>query len=283
MAVQIVISLIVFVAVFYIANRFFPLFETKAKRWEQKKINEMSPKIDRMFLDIPHRRLLAIDVTAPIIAGILGFLFSHNLWIAMGSAAVGLMIPIFVVKELERKRRAKFAGQIVDSLMILSSCLKAGLSLQQSFEVLIEEMPVPMSQEFGLLMRQIKMGVSLEDGLASLKKRIRVDELDMVITAMLVARETGGDLTDTFARLANTIQERNKLVSKVNALCIQGKLQGIIMSLIPIAFAAFVYQTNPRFFDVFFQDNFGKMLLTYAIISQVLGMFFIYKFSKIDI
>ena len=278
------IFLIVFGVVFYITNLYYPLFEDKAKDWEKKKIEEMSPKIDRMFIDITYRKLLILDIATPLITGVAGYIFSsHKIWIALLSAGIGMLIPIFVVKEMEKRRRKKFSSQIVDALMILSSCLKAGLSLQQSFEVLIEEMPAPTNQEFGLLLRQMRMGVPLEEAITSLKRRIRVDDLDMVVTAMLVARETGGDLTQTFSILATTIQERNKITGKVNALCIQGKLQGIIMSIIPIAFAAFVYKTNPHFFDVFFQDNFGKGLLTYAVISQVLGMFFIRKLSKVDI
>lgn len=281
--IQIIVSLVVFGAVFYVVNLFFPVFEDRARTWEKKKIEELRPKIDRMFLDIPFKKLILIDVATPIAVGALGFLFTKSILIAGICAGFGLAIPAFVIKELEKNRRRKFAGQLVDALMILSSCLKAGLSLQQSFEVLIEEMPPPMSQEFGLLLRQMKMGVSLEEALASFKKRMRVDELDMIITSMMVSRETGGDLTETFATLAITIQERNKLLGKVNALCIQGKLQGIIMSIIPVAFAAFVYQTNPHFFDIFFQDDFGKMLLGYAVVSQVLGIIFIRKFSKVDI
>jgi tight adherence protein B len=283
MVILAVVFLIVFGTVFYLTKSYYSDVEGRAKVWEKKKIDEMSPKIDKMFIDISFRRLLILDVLTPIVTGSLGYAFSKNLWVAGGAAAVGLVIPIIVIKEMEKARRRKFSSQIVDALMILSGCLKAGLSLPQSFEVLIEEMPAPISQEFGLLLRQIRMGVSLENSLIGLKKRMRVDDLDMVITAMMVARETGGDLTETFSRLAFTIQERNKLIGKVNALCVQGKLQGIIMSIIPIAFAAFVYKTNPHFFDVFFQDAFGKGLLTYAIISQILGMFFIRKLSRVDI
>lgn len=283
MLIQILVSLVVFGAVFYVVNLFFPVFEDKARTWEKSKVEQLRPKIDKMFLDIPLKKLILLDVATPIGTGLLGFLFTKSILIAVVCAVAGLGIPAFVVKQLEQARRDKFANQLVDALMILSSCLKAGLSLQQAFEVLIEEMPAPMSQEFGLLLRQMKMGVSLEEALAAFKKRMRVDELDMVITSMMVSRETGGDLTETFATLAVTIQERNKLLGKVNALCIQGKLQGIIMSIIPIAFAAFVYQTNPHFFDVFFKDDFGKMLMGYAVVSQILGIIFIRKFSKVDI
>jgi tight adherence protein B len=203
--------------------------------------------------------------------------------VALVAAVAGLALPILIIKRLEALRRQKFASQLVDGLMILSSSLKAGLSLLQSFEELAQEMPNPISQEFGLVIRQMQMGVSLEEAITKLKGRMRLDELDMVVTAMLVARETGGDLTQTFSRVIYTIQERNKLIGRVQALCVQANMQGAIMSLLPIVFGIFVYKVNPGFFDVFFKDNFGRGLMAYAIISEILGIIFIRKLSKVDI
>ncbi len=283
MLVKIAIFLVVFGSIFYLTNLSYPIFEIIMKRWRRKRIDNITPSLDRMFLDIPLRKLMLIDVLVPLFCGALGFLFTRNHWVTLGATGVGLIIPIFIIKRLEIMRRKKFASQLVDVLMILSSCLKAGLSLLQSFEVVVEEMSPPASQEFSLALRQMQMGVSLEAAMFSLRRRMRVEDLDIIVTAMMVARESGGDLTETFSRLVNTIQERNKLISRVNALCVQGKLQGAIMSLLPIFFALFVYKTDPHFFDIFFEDNFGKMLLSYAIISEILGVIFIHKLSKVDI
>lgn len=283
MLVQIAILLVVFGSVFYLANLSYPVFEIIMKRWRRKRIDSITPTLDRMFLDIPLSKLMFIDIAVPLFCGGMGFLLTRNQWVTLGAFGVGLIIPIFIIKRLELMRRRKFASQLVDVLMILSSCLKAGLSLLQSIEVVVEEMPAPVNQEFGLVLRQMQMGVSLEGAMTSLRRRMRADDLDIIVTAMMVARESGGDLTETFSRLVFTIQERNKLISRVNALCVQGKLQGAIMSLLPIFFALFVYKTDPHFFDIFFEDNFGKMLLSYAIISEILGVIFIRKLSKVDI
>jgi tight adherence protein B len=277
------IFLVIFSLVFFLVNVSYPSAEKGVTDWQQKRMDVITPKLDGMFLDVSLKRLMLIDIISPLLSGLFGFIITRHLWGALGFAVAGLAIPTFVIKRMEINRRKKFANQIVDGLMILSSSLKAGLSLTQSFEVLVEEMPPPIGQEFSLALRQMHMGASLDEAMNNLKKRIRVDELDMVVTAMMVARETGGDITETFSRLVFAIQERNKLVGRVNSLCVQGKLQGIIMSLIPIAFAAFVYKVNPHFFDVFFQDNFGKAILTYAVVSQLIGIILIRKLSKIDI
>jgi tight adherence protein B len=273
----------VFVGVFYLMYLAYPLFETAMESWQRKRMDKITPQLNNMFLDIALNKLLLIDVLSPLVSGLLVFFITSNILFAAAAAVAGLAIPILVVKRLEALRRQKFASQLVDGLMILSSSLKAGLSLLQSFEELAQEMPNPISQEFSLVIRQMQMGVSLEEAMLKLKRRMRLDELDMVITAMLVARETGGDLTLTFSRVIYTIQERNKLIGRVQALCVQANMQGIIMSLLPILFGVFVYKVNPGFFDVFFKDNFGRGLMTYAIISEVLGIIFIRKLSKVDI
>jgi tight adherence protein B len=283
MPIKIFLFLVVFAGVFYLVNLAYPLFEVLMDRWQRKRMDKITPKLDSMFLDIPLNKLLLIDVLSPVVSGLLGFFISHNIWVAAVTAVAGLALPIIIIKRLEALRRQKFASQLVDGLMILSSSLKAGLSLLQSFEELAQEMPNPISQEFGLVIRQMQMGVSLEEAITKLKGRMRLDELDMVVTAMLVARETGGDLTQTFSRVIYTIQERNKLIGRVKALCVQANMQGAIMSLLPIVFGIFVYKVNPGFFDVFFKDNFGRGLMTYAIISEILGIIFIRKLSKVDI
>jgi len=283
MLTKIFLFSVVFVGVFYLISLSYPFFEAAMDRWQRKRMDKITPKLNSMFLDIALNKLLLIDVLSPLVSGLLGFFITSNILVAAAAAVAGLAIPILIVKRLEAMRRQKFASQLVDGLMILSSSLKAGLSLLQAFEELAQEMPNPISQEFGLVIRQMQMGVSLEEAITKLKVRMRLDELDMVVTAMLVARETGGDLTQTFSRVIYTIQERNKLIGRVQALCVQANMQGIIMSLLPILFGVFVYKVNPGFFDVFIKDNFGRGLMAYAVISEILGIIFIKKLSKVDI
>ena len=283
MSLKVIIFIVTFGAVFYLVRLFYPYFQQIMDDAQVKRVKDIAPRVDRMFVDISFQKLLLLDFLSPIVCGGIAFFIVHNFWFTLSGAVVGSIIPAIVVKQLERLRRQKFAAQIVDGLMILSSSLKAGLSLMQSFETLVEEMPAPISQEFGLVMRQMQMGVSLEQAIGDMKRRMQLDELDLVVTAMLVARESGGDLTITFSRVITTIQERNKLIGRVKALCIQGKLQGVIMSLLPILFGLFVYKMTPGFFDIFFTDNIGKFLFGYAIVSEILGIFFIRKLSKVDI
>jgi len=281
--IAILASIFVFICVFYLANAFYPSVEKQTIFLHKKKIDKMSPKLDQMFLDIAPEKLVFLDIAAPVLGAVLGYMLVEKAFGAIIGGALGLAFPVVFIKILEKKRRKKFAAQLVDAIMILCSSLRVGMSLQQAFEVLVEEIAPPMSQEFNLVLRQMRMGFSLEAALSDLKKRMKIEDLEMVITSLMIAMETGGAITETLTKVVSTISERNKLLGKVKALTIQGKLQGGIMSVIPIFFAFFIYQSDKHYFDVFFQDNFGKGLLIYAAVSEVIGAFLIMKLSKVDV
>jgi len=131
--------------------------------------------------------------------------------------------------------------------------------------------------------REVKVGISLEEALIHLNKRMPSEELDLIVSAILVGRETGGDLTKVFSRLVTTIRDRAALKENVKTLTLQGRLQGIIMSLIPIVFAVIVYKMNPHHFDIMFSDDLGRILLGVAVVLQIVGVILLKIFSKVDI
>lgn len=279
----IIVSLFTFIATLVIVNLTYPFFENIFKSWQKKRVDKISPRLDKIFIDIPQRKLLLIDIIVPLACGSAAFFITQAFSAALISAFAGLVIPNFILKQLEASRRRKFAGQLVDALMLLSGSLKAGLSLTQAFEALVEEMPAPISQEFALVVRQNRMGIPLEDCLERLKRRMQCEELDMIVTVILVARETGGDITAVFSNLVLTIRERSRLLGKVRALCAQGNLQGKIMMLLPILFGYSVYKMDPHFIETLINDPQGRILFGYAVISEIIGIFLISRMSKVEI
>jgi tight adherence protein B len=144
-------------------------------------------------------------------------------------------------------------------------------------------MPAPISQEFGLVVRENRMGIPLEECLSRLNKRMNIDELGLIIYALLVARETGGELPKVFSRLAITIRDNRKLKESIKTLTMQGRLQGMIMSFLPIVFAFWVLSVNKHHFDIMLNSDIGRMLLVGAVVLQIVGMFLVKKFSAINI
>ncbi|MEW6075400.1 MAG: type II secretion system F family protein [Candidatus Omnitrophota bacterium] len=221
-------------------------------------------------------------VLPPLFAILGAVVFKSFIFFVLG-AGFGLFVPNLMVQMQERNRRSKFNNQILDSIMILSSSLKGGLSLLQSLEVLVEEMPAPMSQEMGLVVRENKMGVTLEESLKHLMERMKMEELGLVVNSILVARETGGDLTKVLSRLSTTIRDNRKLKDSIKTLTMQGRMQGIIMSFLPFLFIWWVLSFNKGHFDIMLKSELGRMLLFIAAILQTVGMVLIKKFSTINV
>jgi len=280
---KLLIILLIFGSIGGLAYELIPLLLARYSQLQSKRMEKASKELHQMFIFTEKHRLLPMFTITPLALGTLGFIISHSLVGALVGAGLGLLLPRLWIKNVGRKRQNDFSKQLVDALMLLSSSLRAGMSLPQAFEVLTEEMPAPISDEFALVIKENKMGVTLEDCLAHLKQRVPLDDLELLTTAISISRETGGDLTEIFANLVLTIREKRKLDDRVKVLTVQGRLQGAIMGLLPIAFAIFIYFINPHNFDIMFSDKTGQMLLVWAVISEVIGVILIRKLSRVEI
>lgn len=279
----VIIILLIAASIGFVAYIFVPTILRYYARFQKVRMEKTAHQLDQMFIFTEKHRLLPVFTITPLSLGLLGFVISRNLVGLFIGLGLGLISPPIIIRNISSRRVNSFDNQLVDGLMLLSSSLRAGMSLNQAFEVLAEEMPSPIKDEFALVLRENQMGVRLEDCLKHLKQRMPVDALDLIITAISIARETGGDLTEIFSQLVSTIREKKKLEDRVKALTVQGRMQGAIMGLLPIAFAVFIYFVNPENFDVLFQDKLGQKLLMWAIISEVIGIIMIKKLSKVEV
>ncbi|MCX5697924.1 MAG: type II secretion system F family protein [Candidatus Omnitrophica bacterium] len=278
-----VVILLVGSALFLLTLALMPPVLEKAKSWQDKRQKVVEKELDKLFYDKSPQKIMRLYYIVPPAFGLAAALLFKSVLLTAVGVVAGFFVPNLVLKMRDTKRRQQFNGQLLDAIMILSSSLKGGLSLLQALEVLEEEMPAPMQQEIGLVVRENKMGVSLEESLRHLGKRMNMDELSMVINSILVARETGGDLTKVFSRLTTTIRDNRKLKDSIRTLTLQGRMQGVIMSALPFVFVWWVIAFNRNHFNIMLESETGRMLLIVAIILQVVGMVLIRKFSEIKI
>ena len=272
MILKIILLFLVFIPVSIFAYEYIPVLLRRHSDIQNKRMEKATKVLikDQLVVGEEKRRLITLFTIIPLALDLVGYLFLHTLLGAGIGFALGLVIPPILVKNIPLKRRKKFESQFVDGLMLISSSLKAGLNLIQAFEILAEELPAPIGEEFGLLVKENKMGLPLED-------------LGMVVTAVNIAQETGGDLTEVFDELVVTVTEKKKLEDRVHTLTVQGRLQGVIMGILPIAFAGFVYSSNPHTFDTMLTNQVGQMLLMWAVFSEIIGIFLIKKFCKVEV
>ena len=242
-----------------------------SNKMEQLMPRQEAKKISRLFVLAPLVLAGGFYLVAPEGLRLFGVLFG---------VIAGLVFPGIYVQALAKRTKDQFNSQLIDALMIMSSSFRGGLSLVQALEAVVDEMPDPINKEFGIVLGENKMGVSLEEALNHLYSRMTSSALQQMITAILLARETGGNLPVIFNRIVTNIRESRKIQQNIDTLTIQGKIQGIIMSILPVAFAFLLYSSNKRIFENMLVSELGRTLLIYAVVSETIGAAMIWKISS---
>ena len=254
-----------------------------ASRYRETVLDSTSVKLSDMFIFMDTAMLSRISVVATVFIPLLLMLVTGNLLLAVGGAAVCLFGPNLVHKRLKEKRRSRLIRQLPDTLDALVGALRSGMSLQQALGLLAEQLPSPSSQEFGLVVRKVRMGVALDDVLDELEKRIESQEYTMFTTSMRIARELGGNLTESLERLADTMRRKLNMEDKIIALTSQGKIQGIIVGLLPLFLMWVLNLMEPEAMAPLFNTWLGCGVLLVIFMLEFIGYVFIRKIVNIDV
>lgn len=255
----------------------------RATTMNQKSQAQFAVKYDAVLSDDQIKKSQRMVLYVPLFLGALAIFFAPPDMKLVGvvvGVVVGVIIPRTHLSFLIGKRKRMFSNQLMDALMIMSSSFRGGLSLIQAIEAVVEEMPDPLRQEFGIVLGENKMGVALDDSLNRLYKRMPSPALQQVVTAILLARETGGNLALIFSRIIASTRERIKVAQSLTTMTIQGKIQGVVMTGLPVLFYFAVSSSNPHFFDVMLKSPMGQKLTIGVIILWLLGAVSIWKISK---
>ena len=249
---------------------------------------EMARLLDLMFVVISPENLklfYLIYLVSLFGLGILFFAPSVGGSVFFGFFFVGLgwTLPRRILGILHKRRTKKFVIQMVDALSLMSNGLRSGLNVPQALQIVTEELPNPISQEFGLVLSQNKLGVTLEDAMSNLSVRMPADDIEMFTTSVNILKETGGNLAETFDTISSTIRERIKVESKIAAMVSQGVLQGVIVVLMPFALAAVLYAIDPERIAPMFSTIPGWILLILMMSLQFAGGFIIWKIVQIKV
>ncbi|MBR4893673.1 MAG: type II secretion system F family protein [Kiritimatiellae bacterium] len=184
---------------------------------------------------------------------------------------------------LDAKRRERFNTQLPEALATMSNALRAGFSISQAFDSVVDQGDKPMCEEFAILQQQLRIGMSFESALQSMSERVGSDDLTLVTTALLISRKTGGNVTEIFDKISETIRGRMKIERKVKTLTAQGRMQGILVSLMPLILGVAMVMLKPEMMIPFLCSFTGVVSVLVVIALIVLGWFFIRKITKIDV
>ena len=188
-----------------------------------------------------------------------------------------------LARYLDSKRREKFNLQLPEALATMSNALRAGFSISQAFDSVVEQGEKPMSEEFAILQQQLRVGMSFEDALDSMSQRVGSDDLTLVTTAILISRKTGGNVTEIFDKISETIRGRMKIERKVKTLTAQGRMQGLIVSALPVLLGIAMLVLKPKMMIPFLTSVTGVICIAVMTVLIVLGWLMIRKIIKIDV
>jgi len=234
-----------------------------------------------VFID-PNKVFLLTIVGTVVVPPLLWFLAGARV-LPVLVAVLSIVGPRISFRVINRRRRAKIVKQLPDVLLMLGSSLRAGTSLQIALDLAIRETPAPLSQELGIVVQEQRLGVALEDALETMATRLQLAEIELVVTAMTIAREVGGNLAETLDRLAHTLRAKATMEGKIRSLTSQGKLQGLIVGSLPLFLMLVLSHMQHDAMAPLFNTWIGWGVLGVIGILEAIGFAMIRKIVTIDV
>jgi len=230
------------------------------------------------------KELVILIILSAIVGSFLGIAISggsikRGLWLGL----LTWMLPLFWIRAKKNKRKVKLEAQLPDMINMTANSLKAGYSLIQSFELLSREMAAPLSEEIQRMLQETRLGISTEQALINFNERVESADLDLIITAMLIQRQVGGNLAEILDTIGETIRERIRIQGEIKTLTAQGRMSMIIFMALPIVLAAFLFMTNPEYMMPLVTDPIGLLMLGVAVVGQIIGVILIKRIIRIEV
>ncbi len=221
--------------------------------------------------------------SATLLAMLFLLLGGGQLVAGVTGAVAGFFFPFILVNMKIARRMKAFNSQLGDALILIANSLRTGYSFMQASDMVAQEMRPPISSEFSRAVKEMNLGVTIEDALANLGKRINSEDLDLVLTAVLIQRQVGGNLSEVLDNIARTIRERVRIRGEIRTLTAQGRISGIIVSLLPVVLGLVIYLLNPEYVKLLFVHPVGKIMLGVAGLGQVIGIIVIRRIVDIEV
>lgn len=236
-----------------------------------------------MFVFVDYRKLAVVYFLGFIAVPALVWLFTDNMVFTLLSLPVPIIAPKLIVNFVRKRRMDKFRNQLPDALAVMASSLRAGASVMTTLENLAKEAHPPLSQEFSLMLRNQRMGMTFEDALGKMEERIPLEEMGLFTAGVRISRETGGNLGEMLDSLAGTITRTIQVEGKIRSLTSMGKIQGLVMTSLPPLMIVVLTQLQPREMAPLFTSMPGYMTLGVIVIMEILGFIGIRKITNIDV
>ncbi len=251
--------------------------------YEEKFTNTAREKLSSMFFFVDEKKIYHTNILALLLVPLLVYFVFANLVIAFLVGIALFSVPKILYRVLEGRRKAAIEAALPDALAQIAGAMRAGSTAMIAIENMVKETKGPISQEFTMVLKEQRMGLTLEDAMNNLGERVQSSDIQLIVTATLVAKDVGGNLAEIFERLAETLREKAAMEGKIIALTSQGKLQGWVVGLLPVGMLLVLAELEPGAVDTLFTSILGWAFLGGIALLELLGLLAIRKIVTIDV
>ena len=248
---------------------------------------QISLALDRADMRLSVAEFVALRIFGAAMGLLLGLLIfgagTLGMILMLVFGVIGYKVPVLILHFAQGKRLRKLNEQLSDALQMLSSSLKAGFGLMQGMDIVARELAHPMATELRRTIQDINIGSTMEEALLNLSHRCGSQDVDIVVTAMIIQQTTGGNLSEILDNVNHTMRERVRIRGEIKTLTTQQSMSGIIIGGMPVVVGGFITLTNPTYITPLFHDPIGIAMLSGAIVAESVGIFMIKKILAIEV
>ncbi|RMG57043.1 MAG: secretion system protein F [Gammaproteobacteria bacterium] len=246
-------------------------------------VDEADTRLSDMFVFLDPRQLFWFNMISLVVLPLMAWLLTGDLLVALVFAAVLGGLPWLMWRHMRKKRLERIEQQLPDTLMMIAGALKAGASLNVALEGASRDTGPPISQELSLFLREQRIGVDFDDALRHMERRVPLNDFQMVVSALRIAREVGGNLAEILDTLGQTLRRKAAMEGKIESLTAQGKMQGLVMTGLPLLLGLLLMWMEPEAMGKLFTTPAGWATLGVIAVMETLGYLFIRKITTIDV
>jgi len=267
-----------FLAAFFAANALKDIPEEIKEEQEATGANTLG----ELYINMSPQTFLLLRLAGATLAFFLGFA-AVNPVAGIMLAAGAWVVPGIMLGRMKMKRLMAIEEQLVDALEMMGNALKSGLTLPQAFELIVREFPAPISQEFNLVLSEYRLGKDFNEALSRMSKRLNSLVVEVLVTGVAITKRCGGDLTEIFGNIAQTIRDQARINGKLQAATAQGRFQGLILGIMPFALIVVLYFVDRQHVETLFGYTLGIWALCLTIAMVVMAQLWIRKLMDIDV
>ncbi|MHB8126905.1 MAG: type II secretion system F family protein [Desulfitobacteriaceae bacterium] len=247
--------------------------------WSKK----LEKELQRASIPLNGGEFLALQTLITLFFFLIGLSLTHKLLVGLILGIPGFILPKIWLKNTQKNKNSQFNNQLIDALLIIANSLKAGFSFLQAIDLVSKEMSDPIAKELQYTLREMNYGTPTEEALLNLSDRVGNDDLDLVITAILIQRQVGGNLAEVLQSIHSTIQDRLRIKNEIKTLTAQGRMSGYIIAALPFGIAAVLTLINPSYMKLMVTQPLGWAMIGGGIISETIGFTIIRKIIAIKV